>query len=107
MARQQVFDLKTLHLVGRLAEDFDEQCRMLVRDCRERPGLKKRRKLQITLWFDPVETGDDVIVHCETTNSLPTRSAETYRMMATAKDGLKFQPDSPERPDQEGLDFGE
>ena len=96
MKNLQLFTMKNPHLIRGLAEDFDGQLRTMVRDCRDRPGMKKPRELTIRLRCHPHENGEDVLVDVTTGNKLPTKIAETYRMMATTADGLKFNPDSPE-----------
>lgn len=100
MKNLQLFTMKNLHLIGGLADDFDAQLKTAVRDCRERPGMKKPREITIRLRCCPHENGDDVLVEVTTGNKMPTKVAETYRMMATAQDGLKFNPDNPETTQQ-------
>ena len=103
--KQQVFNLRSLHLVQGLEHDFDAVLATMVRDCRERPGRKRIRKMGVTLQFEPDTNGEDVIVSIQTSNSLPTRVAERYKMMATVKNGLKFSPGAPMRPEQTEMDF--
>jgi len=105
MAKQELFTLKSLAKIQGLEADFDATLQAMVRDCRERPGLKQKRKLAVQLEFLPDEKGEDVVVTVQTRNTLPTRVAERYKMMATVNNGLKFSPASPMDPEQLGLDF--
>jgi len=105
MAKQELFTLKSLAKIAGLESDFDATLQTMVRDCRDRPGLRQKRKMALLLEFAPEEKGEDVIVTIQTKNSLPTRTAERYKMMATVNNGLKFSPMSPLDPEQTSLDF--
>jgi hypothetical protein len=101
MSKQlQLFLLKNMHLVQGLADDFDGQIQTMVRDCKERPGMKRPREITIRVRLTPHENGEDVLLEVTTGNKLPTKMAEKYRMMTTTNHGLKFNPDNPETPQQ-------
>ena len=101
MARQMlVFDLKSLHRVEGLAEDFDTLLKTLVRDAMERPGVKKKRQVKVCVDVTPMDNGDDIDVVVRTASTLPARTAVGYRMLSTAKGGLKFNPTNPDTPEQ-------
>ena len=105
----QVFSIRALHAIdeGELEKDFDQQLRMLVADCLERPGIDKARKLILEIELKPDQksngTCDDVFVECSTHSKCPNRPVRPYRMAANVKGGLRFQPDQPlgAEPDQE------
>ncbi len=106
MARNQVFNLKSIGKISDLELSFDEQLASCVRDCMERPGLSRTREVTLKVRLTPyVEDPDEVDVECEVSSKVPTRKIDKYHMLITTQGGLKFQPDAPLSPDQNTLDF--
>jgi len=100
-AAKSLFKLETLHKVEHLAEDFDAFLAAAVGDCKERPGMQKRRKITIDVDVLPdKEDPQDVVVVATVGSKMPARSALAYKMQSTANNGLKFAPSSPLEPDQ-------
>jgi hypothetical protein len=94
------FDLKSLHRVQGLADDFDALLRALVKDAMERPGVTRKRELKMLIEVTPSESGDEARVAIKTTISIPARTARKYHMFTTTNAGLKFTPANPESPEQ-------
>lgn len=94
---------------GQLSQDFNTQLSAAVKDCVDRPSIKNKREVKIVVTIEPhlnVDgTCDDVYVHVEVAGKTPAKSVPDYRMTATAKGGLKYEPLSPGNPNQPGLDF--
>ena len=108
MASKSVYNLAGAQKIASLQEEFDKRVAAAVEDCRQRPGIKKAREVTLTVKLTPhPQDADDVFVDHEVKAKLPIKRIDTYRMQATNNNGLKFQPNSPEQPDQEGFDFGE
>lgn len=58
---------ETLHLLPGVAEDFDEQVKQLVDDCRKRPAVTKDRVLKVE---QPARTHDRVRARRSARNQL-------------------------------------
>lgn len=107
--QQQLFTLKTLHQLGdgNLEADFEATLQGLVKDCLARPSLDKTRQVKIVIDIQPKlkqdGTCDDVIVDVQVASKAPARIIPPYVMRATVNGGLKYQPDSPDNPDQSSL----
>lgn len=105
---QELLSLSTLHEVedGELATEFDGLLRNLVRDCLAKPGVKKARKLVVTLEIWPVLASDgtcdqiDIVPVVKAT--VPNRSLAAHRMSTTRNGGARFMPSNPMDPDIEG-----
>lgn len=108
MASKCVFNLESVHKIGRLAEDFDAALVAAVRDCKERPGLRNPREIKLTVRVIPhPQEPEDCIVHSQVTTKSPARVADAYKMQSTHNHGLKFAPSSPMDPDQGELFEGD
>jgi len=68
-------ELKTLHLLSpELNEDFREQLKTAVSDCRRRPAYSKVRTVKIELRIKPNPSdADDVLIEPVTTLKTPAR----------------------------------
>ena len=99
-----VFTLKTIDKIDALNQSFDELLKTCVRDCIERPGLNKIRKLTLHVDVKPdTEDADKVHVDITCSSSIPARAIPDYRMITTTTGGLKFQPNAPNEPDAQLL----
>ncbi len=99
---------------GKIPAAFDAEVLRCVADCKDRPLDDKPRKVSLTfnLWpkADVDGTGvvcQDVDVECEVTSTVPKRRTRIYTMRPTHDDKLAFQPDSPENPDQLGIEYND
>ena len=105
---KSVYDLAGAQKIDALREEFNRRMSDAVADCKSRPGVKQPRVVTLIVKVTPhPQEPDDVLVDHEVKAKTPTKHIDRYRMQATANNGLKFQPNSPEEPDQEGFDFGE
>ena len=106
-----LFSLKNLSQLagGDIERDFNQAMASIVRDCFERPSIEKRREIRLLVLFTPVQkndgTCDDVNVSIQLAAKHPCQSYEPYVMRATVNGGLRYQPESPENPEQPGLGF--
>ncbi len=97
-------NLKQLDL-GKISVAFDVELQRVVKDCMDRPGDKKCRKVAIIFLLSPTDestgTGDanDVLhVGCEITSAVPKRRTRVYAMRPRVNGALTFHPDSPSDP---------
>lgn len=103
------FSLESLaHLDnGRLRAGLDQALRRAQNDCTDRPGLKKPRRITLTIDMTPVpnEAGDldSCDVAFQVTERTPNRQSKVYNMKATAG-GLLFNELSPSDIKQSTLD---
>lgn len=106
---QQLLTLRSLHLLGdgTLDTDFTATLAAAARDCVERAGIDKTREVKIVFTLRPVIAAngscDDVEVDVQVASKSPAKQVPTYTMTCTKNGGLKFQPDSPGDPRQEGM----
>lgn len=113
MAAAQLFNLKTLHLLGAgdLERDFEATLASLVKDCTARPSVGKKRQVSLVVDMTPKVNADgscdDVVVSVQVVSKAPAKMVDPYVMRATVNGGLKYQPDSPGNPAQESLGFEE
>lgn len=103
------FDLATLATIdqGRLKEAFDQAFARLVEDCKDRPELKKARKLTLTVEVEPrTEQGslDSVDVSFAFKEVIPNRESRTYNMTA-GRGGVLWNELSPDEVRQKTLDM--
>jgi hypothetical protein len=94
---------------GRVGLAFSEEVRRVVEDINDRPALNKARTITLTLEVTP-ETDDSgdinaAVVQWHLKHTIPPRKTMPYSMLPTKNGQLFFQPDSPEDPRQEGIDF--
>lgn len=97
-------NLKQLDL-GKISVAFDAELQRAVKDCMDRPGDKKARKVAIIFLLAPTDestgTGDanDVLhVGCEITSVVPKRRTRVYAMRPRVNGSLTFHLDSPDDP---------
>lgn len=84
--------LETLHLLSDdLKQDFAEQMRVAVADCRKRPAFKKARTVKIEIRIEPhIEDPDDVMIYPITTLKTPARQLDPIRARRSKQDQLQF-----------------
>lgn len=86
-----MMNLETVHRHEGLSADFAARMRMLVADCRIRPGNEKARKLivQIELFPNP-EDVDRVLCVAKVNIKLPAAEFEPISLIRTQDDQLMF-----------------
>lgn len=92
---------------GRIKTAFEQALQRLESDCKDRPGVKRSRQLQLVLDLTPVADGgdlDSVNVTFKIKESIPKRESKAYNMQAVAG-GLLFNDASPEDVRQKTLDM--
>lgn len=95
---------------GRVRIAFERALAECQGDLKDRPGLKKARKLTLTCSFSPQpEEGGRELEMCDVRFSvkvdIPKRESKVYSMKA-GRGGLVFNEDSPEDVNQATLGFG-
>lgn len=94
------FDLTTIADVdgGRIAAAFLEEMRGVVKDCMNRPGDNRPRKIQLEILLTPLIADDG---SCESINGefvlqhkAPSRRSKPVNFLSTTQGHLKFNPDS-------------
>jgi hypothetical protein len=99
------FDLAAIAEIdaGRIAVAFNHALRRCESDCLDRPGLKTRRTVTLTVALEPVLEGagglDSVNTSFSVAEKCPKRDSTAYNMKLT-RDGLAFNELSPEDVDQ-------
>ena len=105
----QPFDLAALtELDGcRIRTAFDLALARLTEDCKDRPAVKARRSVTLTVSLVPVpnDEGDlgSVDVDCQLNEKIPKRASRTYNMLPSRK-GLLVNEVSPDEVRQRTLD---
>lgn len=105
----QPFDLAALtELDGcRIRTAFDLALARLTEDCKDRPAVKARRSVTLTVSLVPVPNDegdlDTVDVDCQLQEKLPKRESRTYNMLPT-RNGLLVNEVSPDEVRQRTLD---
>lgn len=93
---------------GRLVVAWNDEIRKVICDLRDRPALKKPRKivLQMTIWPGELVDRDldDAVCGFSIRAVLPQRDTADYRMRVTQDNGLRFQSEAPEDPNQSTID---
>jgi hypothetical protein len=91
---------------GKIAVAFDAEMAHVVKDCMDRPGDEKARKVTITFLVAPVvdtqsrsQDCDKVAVGCEIASTVPKRRTQVYHMQPRQDGQLGFHPDLPSEPD--------
>lgn len=106
----QKFDLAALANLdeGRVRETFDQALHRLEADCRDRPTLKRPRKVTLEVAIVPQtdEQGNllQVLMQADVKESVPKRTTNVYRMLA-GRTGLFVNELSPDDPAQMTLDM--
>lgn len=108
MALEQ-FSLATLAEMdgGRIRTAFEQALKRLEADCKDRPGVKRARQLQLVVDMQPVADDgelDSVNVTFRIKESIPKRESKAYNMQAVPG-GLLFNDASPEDVRQMSLDM--
>lgn len=108
MALEQ-FSLATLAEMdgGRIRAAFEQALKRLEADCKDRPGVKRSRQLQLIVDMEPVADDgelDSVNVTFRIKESIPKRESKPYNMQAVPG-GLLFNDASPEDVRQMSLDM--
>ncbi len=106
---REVLSLDTIGDVdnGAIRVAFDRELARVMHDIRDRPELKKARKLVLQLDLIPI-IRDGYLVRTDVGFSvkptIPPKSSVSYPMQPT-NDGLEFQPEIPDNPNQRPLEF--
>jgi len=84
--------LETLHLLSaELRNDFEEQMKVAVSDCRRRPAYGKPREVKIQIRIKPhPDDADDVLIEPVTTLKTPARQLDPVRARRSRNDQLQF-----------------
>lgn len=105
----QKFDLATLtELDGaRIRTAFDQAVERLVEDCKDRPNVKAKRTLALSVSLVPIPDDDgelsSIDVDFAMKETAPKRESRTYNMLPARK-GLLFNEVSPDEVKQRTLD---
>jgi hypothetical protein len=103
------FELGSLATIdeGRIAESFMQALRRCEADCKDRPTLRKDRKVTLEVTLVPVSDDRselvEVLVQFEIKDAQPIRSSKVYHMNA-GRGGLFYNDLSPEDARQLTLD---
>ena len=108
MSKYQQFKLRSIYKMRGLEEEFDRSLEQMVRDCLDRRAITKTRELTLKLKMTPdPKDEDNVIVEVVMPQLKLTRPPlDPYRMTTGAAGDLRFQPNFPMEPHQQGL-FGD
>ena len=103
------FSLATLAEMdgGRIRAAFEQALQRLEADCKDRPGVKRARQLQLVVELAPIaDEGelDSVNVTFRIKESIPKRESKAYNMQAVPG-GLLFNDASPEDVRQKTFDM--
>lgn len=87
-----VLNLSTLAKASpEAAEDFQRLIESAVRDCKERPGCNKARKVTLALAFTPSEIDpEDFLCEPTVTSKTPSRLHDTFRGRRSKTGQLHF-----------------
>lgn len=92
---------------GRIKTAFEQALKRIEADCKDRPGVKAARKLELVLTMTPIADDgelDSVDVTFRIKDAVPKRESKSYNMQAVAG-GLLFNDASPEDVRQMSLDM--
>lgn len=92
---------------GRLRITLEDAIRLMHEDCRDRPGLKKPRKIVLQISMDPIQDGNElesVNVDFSVKATPPGRTSRIYNMRSDKKRGLLFNDASPDAARQGTMD---
>lgn len=91
---------------GKIGVAFNAELAHVTKDCMDRPGDTKSRKVTISFILAPSEDstgrgqpGDVIHVGCEIASSVPKRRTRVYDMSPRVNGSLTFHPDSPADPE--------
>ncbi len=106
---REVLSLETIGDVdnGAIRVAFNRELARVLHDIRDRPDLKKARKLVLQLDLIPVISHGQLVrtdVGFSVKPTIPPKSSVSYPMQPTNQ-GLEFQPDIADNPNQLPLDF--
>lgn len=91
---------------GSLVVALNDAIRRAYHDCESRPALNKPRDVTLKMSLKPVADGRNlgkVYVNFDVKKSFPSEGLEV--LMKPGQEGLEFQPEIPENPDQKPLEF--
>ncbi len=90
---------------GKIGAAFNAELAHVTKDCLDRPGDTKCRKVSIMFILVPTpdtigngQPGDVIHVGCEISSSVPKRRTRIYEMSPRVNGMLTFHPESPEDP---------
>jgi len=108
VANYKPFNLRSIHKMRGVEDEFDRLMSQATQDCLQRPTNTKPRELTIKLKLTPDPSdADNVIVEPAFPQLKLTQAPlDKYRMTTGAKGDLRFQPNFPLDPHQQDL-FGE
>lgn len=92
---------------GRIKTAFEQALKRMELDCKDRPGVKAARKLELVLQMTPIADNgelDSVDVTFRIKDSVPKRESKSYNMQSVAG-GLLFNDASPDDVRQMSLDM--
>lgn len=95
------FSLDTIRQLdnGRVFEAFSQAMARAVRDCEDRPGEDKVRKVLLQVELTPVVEDEDtpttVAMLCQVKDTVPTRKSKTYSCGIKAGGIIAFSTESP------------
>lgn len=107
------FDLTTIAEVdgGRIAIAFDEEMRGVVKDCMNRPGDNRPRKITLEVLLTPqiAEDGscDSINGEFVLAHKAPSRRSRPINFVSNKQGHLKFHPDSPDNAEQRTIFDGQ
>ena len=87
---------------GSVVVAFNQALRAAYLDIKDRPNLIAAREVGLKVTVKPMENGDFVDVAFSVTHKMPGKS--TSRPMKVGRDGLTFQTEAPDSPEQMTLD---
>lgn len=98
------FGLKSIHRVKDLDEQFGEHLRKMTEDCLARPAVGAAREINLKLKLTPdASDPDNVLVDFVVTTKIPKHDIDRYRMLTSTRGELRFEPNFPLDPMQQGL----
>lgn len=96
---------------GKCNAAFQRLLKQAVQDCDDRPALKKKRKITLTLELEPVMSISGNTIDCESVKgsfqlkiSLPNMQTDTIDFGIRNNGDLYFNPDAPENHNQHSMD---
>ncbi len=106
---REVLSLESICAVdnGAIGVAFNIELQKLIRDLRDRPDLKKARKINLQISLIPVSDRGQLVrtdVAFAVKVTIPEKATVSYPMATTAE-GLEFSPEIPDSPFQRPLKF--
>ena len=94
-----------------LPNDFNAGLAAAVKDCLARPSIKKKRQVSVLVDVTPIlrqdGTCDDIEINVQVCGKSPARIISPVVGRATVHGGIKWNPESPDNPDQKTIGFGD